>query len=61
VKAVKNAAFCDVTPSVRTDVSKECQFLQEPHGVTSHKTAFFIPGKLAVKVTIKKRHYLFPR
>jgi hypothetical protein len=27
---------------VRTDVSKEHRFLQEPHGVTSKKTPFFI-------------------
>jgi hypothetical protein len=26
---------------VRTDVSEEYRFLQEPHGVTSQKTAFF--------------------
>jgi hypothetical protein len=27
---------------VRTDVSEERQFLQEPHGITSQKMAFFI-------------------
>jgi hypothetical protein len=27
---------------VRTDVPPKRQFLQEPHGVTSQKTAFFI-------------------
>jgi hypothetical protein len=27
---------------VRTDDSEKCPFLQEPHGVTSHKMAFFI-------------------
>jgi hypothetical protein len=27
---------------VMTDVSKERRFLQEPHGVTSQTTAFFI-------------------
>jgi hypothetical protein len=27
---------------VRTDVLPKCRFLQEPHGVTSQKTAFFI-------------------
>jgi hypothetical protein len=27
---------------VRTDVSEERRFLQEPHGVTTQKTAFFI-------------------
>jgi hypothetical protein len=26
---------------VRTDVSEECRFLQERHGVTSQKMAFF--------------------
>jgi hypothetical protein len=27
---------------VRTDVSEERRFLQEPHGLTSQKTEFFI-------------------
>jgi hypothetical protein len=27
---------------VRTDVSEERRFLQEPHGLASQKTAFFI-------------------
>jgi hypothetical protein len=27
---------------VRADVLEECQFLQEPHGITSQKMAFFI-------------------
>jgi L-alanine-DL-glutamate epimerase-like enolase superfamily enzyme len=27
---------------VRTDVSEKRQILQDPHGVTSQKTAFFI-------------------
>jgi hypothetical protein len=27
---------------VRTDVSEERRFLQEPHGVTSKKTPFFV-------------------
>jgi hypothetical protein len=27
---------------VRTDVSEEHQFVQKPHGVTSHKMPFFI-------------------
>jgi hypothetical protein len=27
---------------VRTDISEKRRFLQEPHGVTSQKTAFFI-------------------
>jgi hypothetical protein len=34
---------------VRTDVSEEHQFLQEPHGVTSQKTAFFIITVLRIK------------
>jgi hypothetical protein len=26
---------------IRTDVSEECQFIQEPHGVISHKAHNF--------------------
>jgi hypothetical protein len=38
---MKNAVFWDVMPClVRTDVSEERRFLQEPHGITSQKTAF---------------------
>jgi hypothetical protein len=44
VGSLKNAVFWVVTPCghVRTDVSEELWFSQEPHGVTSQKTAFFI-------------------
>jgi hypothetical protein len=38
---------------VRTDVSEECQFLQEPQGITSQMKAFF--QFLHVSVN-KKRH-----
>jgi hypothetical protein len=40
---MKNAVFWNVTPcgSCKTDDSEERRFLQEPHGVTSQKTAFF--------------------
>jgi hypothetical protein len=43
VVIMKNAVFWDVTlcGSVRTDVLEERRFLQEPHGITSQKTAFF--------------------
>jgi hypothetical protein len=33
---------CDAVTVVRTDVPPKCRFLQGPHGVTSHKTVFFI-------------------
>jgi hypothetical protein len=34
---------CDsVWVFLETDVSEHCQFLQEPHGVTSQNTAFFV-------------------
>jgi hypothetical protein len=41
---MKNAVFWDVGPValVRTDVPPKGQFLQEPHGITSQKTAFII-------------------
>jgi hypothetical protein len=41
---MKNAVFWDVTRAtlVRTDVPPKRRFLQEPHGVTTRKTAFFI-------------------
>jgi hypothetical protein len=34
---------------VRTDVSEEPRFSQEPHGVTSQKTAFFIVSRENLK------------
>jgi hypothetical protein len=34
---------------VKTDVSEELRFLQEPHGVTSQRTPFFIV--IAVKTS----------
>jgi hypothetical protein len=39
---------------VRTDVSEERRFPQEPHGVTSQKTAFFkdIPLKTGVRQAV---------
>jgi hypothetical protein len=40
---MRNAVFWNVTPFlafVRTDLSKERRFLQEPHGVASQKAAF---------------------
>jgi hypothetical protein len=35
-----SGVLCHVAP-VKTDVSEERQFLQEPHGVTPQRTAFF--------------------
>jgi hypothetical protein len=34
---------------VRTDVSEELRFLQEPHGVTSQQVAFFVKVKVKSK------------
>jgi hypothetical protein len=42
---LKNAIFWDVTPCgscIRTDISPKHRFLQEPRGVASQKTEFFI-------------------
>jgi hypothetical protein len=42
VMTMKRAMFWDVTPC------GSCRFLQEPHGVTSQKTAFFTRGSCAL-------------
>jgi hypothetical protein len=41
---MKNAVFWDIMPcgSCKNRLSEERRFLEEPHGVTSQKTAFFI-------------------
>jgi hypothetical protein len=48
---------CDVG-LLRTDLSKECQFLEDPHITTSQKMTFFLVTAMKTSYAISVIHFI---